>query len=50
MRNFKGRWILDRTKYMTEPEVKELRRVVENKARSGSCDRPHHLAPVLDGP
>ena len=33
MRNFKGRWILDRTKYMTEPEVKELRRVVENMAR-----------------
>ena len=34
MRNFKGRWILDRTKYMTEPEVKELRRVVESKARA----------------
>jgi site-specific recombinase XerD len=34
MRNFKGRWILDRTKYMTEPEVKELRRVVENMALS----------------
>jgi site-specific recombinase XerD len=34
MRNFKRRWILDRTKYMTEPEVKELRRVVESKALS----------------
>ena len=34
MRNFKRRWILDRTKYMTEPEVRELRRVVENKARA----------------
>jgi site-specific recombinase XerD len=34
MRNFKGRWILDRTKYMTEPEVKELRRVVESKSQA----------------
>lgn len=34
MRNFKRRWSLDRTKYMTEPEVKELRRVVESKAQA----------------
>jgi site-specific recombinase XerD len=34
MRNFKRRWILDRTKYMTEPEVRELRRVVESKAHA----------------
>ena len=33
MRSFKRKWSLDRTKYMTEPEVKELRRVVENMAR-----------------
>jgi len=33
MRSFKRRWILDRTKYMTEPEVRELRRVVESKAQ-----------------
>jgi site-specific recombinase XerD len=33
MRSFKRKWFLDRTKYMTEPEVKELRRVVENMAR-----------------
>ena len=34
MRSFKRKWSLDRTKYMTEPEVKELRRVVENMALS----------------
>ena len=50
MRNFKRKWTLDRTKYMTEPEVKELRRVVENKAQGGSGTRPHHLATLLDGP
>jgi site-specific recombinase XerD len=33
MRSFRRKWSLDRTKYMTEPEVKELRRVVENMAR-----------------
>jgi site-specific recombinase XerD len=32
MRSFKRKWTIDRTKYMTEPEVKELRRVVESKA------------------
>jgi site-specific recombinase XerD len=34
MRSFKRKWSLDRTKYMTEPEVKELRRVVESMARA----------------
>ena len=34
MRSFKRKWSLDRTKYMTEPEVKELRRVVETMARA----------------
>jgi site-specific recombinase XerD len=34
MRSIKRKWTLDRTKYMTEPEVKELRRVVEFKAQA----------------
>jgi integrase/recombinase XerD len=34
MRNFKQKWTLDRTKYMTEPEVMQLRRVVESKAQA----------------
>ena len=33
MRSFKRKWTLDRTKYMTEPEVMQLRRVVESKAQ-----------------
>jgi integrase/recombinase XerD len=32
MRNFKRKWTLDRTKYMTAPEVTELRRTIESKA------------------
>ena len=32
MKNFKRQWSLDRTKYMTAPEVTELRRVVEELA------------------
>jgi len=34
MRNFKRKWTLDRTKYMTAPEVTELRRVIEQRARA----------------
>jgi site-specific recombinase XerD len=34
MRSFKRKWTLDRTKYMTEPEVMQLRRVVESKAQA----------------
>ena len=34
MRNFKRKWTLDRTKYRTAPEVTELRRVVEQRARA----------------
>ncbi len=34
MRNFKRKWTLDRTKYMTAVEVTELRRVIEAKART----------------
>jgi len=33
MRNFKRKWTLDRTKYMTAPEVTELRRTIESKAQ-----------------
>ena len=33
MRNFKRKWTLDRTKYMTAPEVTELRRTIESKAK-----------------
>ena len=34
MRNFKRKWTPDRTKYMTAPEVTELRRVIEQRARA----------------
>jgi integrase/recombinase XerD len=33
MRNFKRKWTLDRTKYMTAVEVTELRRTIESKAK-----------------
>jgi len=38
MRNFKRKWTLDRTKYMTAPEVTELRRTIESKAQ-GDLER-----------
>jgi integrase/recombinase XerD len=33
MQNFKRKWTLDRTKYMTAVEVTELRRTIEGKAK-----------------
>ena len=49
MRQFKRKWTLDRQKFLSEAEVKKLRRVVEDKALADSTERPYHLAPVLDG-
>ena len=34
MRKFRQKWTLDRTKFMTEPEVRKLRKAVKDKAQA----------------
>ena len=42
MRQFKRKWTLDRQKFLSEAEVKKLRRAVEDKALAVS-DRPQRF-------